>query len=103
MKRVSWSMKEVIGDAERYTMRKLIICTRQNKLRNVEWTDGVSGQRHAPDAFYPRERTAGNHLIGGLVGLRASLDTDAGGKVLCLCRLSNPCNLDLKSVVKTLY
>jgi hypothetical protein len=31
--------------------------------------DGVSGQLHAPAALYPRERTPGNHWIGGLVGL----------------------------------
>jgi hypothetical protein len=38
------------------------------------------GQRHASAALYPRERTPGAHLIGGLVGLRAGLDTEARGK-----------------------
>jgi len=41
---------------------------------------GVSGQRHAPAALYPRERTPGTHWIGGWVGLRAGLDTEARGK-----------------------
>jgi hypothetical protein len=36
----------------------------------------VSGQRHAP-------------ATGGCVGLRAGLDTEATGKILCLCRGSN--------------
>ena len=33
----------------------------------------VSGQRHAPAAIYPRERT-GIHFTGGWVGPRAGLD-----------------------------
>jgi hypothetical protein len=37
---------------------------------------GVSGQRHAPTALYPRGRTPGTHWIGGWVGLRAGLDTE---------------------------
>jgi hypothetical protein len=35
--------------------------------------EGVRGQRHAPAAFYPRER-AGIHSTGGWVGPRAGLD-----------------------------
>jgi len=50
---------------------------------------GVSGQRHAPAALYPRERTPGTHWIGGWVGLRAGLDTEAREKILCLFRESN--------------
>jgi len=34
---------------------------------------GVSGQQHAPAAFYPRER-AGTHFTAGWVGHRAGLD-----------------------------
>ena len=34
---------------------------------------GVSGQQHAPAAFYPRERT-GTHFTVGWVGPRAGLD-----------------------------
>jgi hypothetical protein len=44
--------------------------------------DGVSGQRHAPAALYPRERTPGIHQRGGWVGLRAGLNTEARGKTL---------------------
>jgi hypothetical protein len=38
----------------------------------------------------PKERTPGTHWIGGWLGLRAGLDTDARGKILCLSRGSNP-------------
>jgi hypothetical protein len=41
---------------------------------------GVSGQRHAPDALYPRERTPGTHCIGGWVGPTAGLDARAKEK-----------------------
>jgi hypothetical protein len=30
---------------------------------------GVSGQRHTPVTYYPRERTPGTHWIGDWVGL----------------------------------
>jgi hypothetical protein len=40
--------------------------------------------------FTPRERTPSTHCTGGWVGLRASLDTEARGKILCLCRGSKP-------------
>jgi hypothetical protein len=36
--------------------------------------DGVSGQRHAPAALYPRKRTPDAHRIGVWVGLKADLD-----------------------------
>jgi hypothetical protein len=49
--------------------------------------DEVSGQRHAPVALYPRERIPGSHRIGSL---RTGLYTEATGKILCLCRASNP-------------
>jgi hypothetical protein len=42
--------------------------------------------------FNPGKRTPSTHCIGGWVGLRAGLDTEAIGKILCLCRLSNPGN-----------
>jgi hypothetical protein len=41
---------------------------------------GVSGQRHAPAALYPRGKDPGTHCTGGWVGPRAGLDTEAGGK-----------------------
>jgi hypothetical protein len=43
--------------------------------------DAVSGQRYAPAAFYPRERTPGSHCRGGWVSPRAGVDTENRGKV----------------------
>jgi hypothetical protein len=40
--------------------------------------------------FTPGERTPGTHCAGGWVGPRASLDTEATGKILCPRRGSNP-------------
>jgi hypothetical protein len=51
---------------------------------------GVSGQRHAPAALYPGERTPGTHWIGHWVGPRAGLDAGTIRKILCPCRGSNP-------------
>jgi hypothetical protein len=36
------------------------------------------------------ERTPGTHWIGGWMGLRAGMNTEARGIILCLCRGSNP-------------
>jgi hypothetical protein len=52
--------------------------------------DGVSGQRHALAVLYPWERTPGTHWIRGWVGHRAGQDTEARGKILCLCWGLNP-------------
>jgi hypothetical protein len=52
--------------------------------------DGVSGQRHAPAALYPWEGTPGTQWIRGWVSLIAGLDTEARGKIPCLCRGSKP-------------
>jgi hypothetical protein len=49
-----------------------------------------SGQRHAQAALYPQERNPGTHWVGDWVGLRAGLDTEARGKILCLCQGSSP-------------
>jgi hypothetical protein len=43
---------------------------------------GVSGQRHAPAALYPRGKDPGTHCTRGWVGPRAGLDTEAKGKTL---------------------
>jgi hypothetical protein len=43
---------------------------------------GANGERHAPSALYPRERTPGTHCTGGWVDPRAGLDTQARGKIL---------------------
>jgi hypothetical protein len=53
--------------------------------------DGVSGQHHALGALYPWEKTAGTHWIGGCVALRAGMDTEVTGKIICLCQGLNPC------------
>jgi hypothetical protein len=59
----------------------------------------VSAQCHAPAALCPGERTPGTHSTGGRVGLRAGLDTETRGKVLCPCRVSNPDCPVVQSVV----
>jgi hypothetical protein len=59
-------------------------------LLETSTLDGVSGQRLAPAALYPWERTHGTHWKGDWEGLRASLDTEARGKILCLCRGWSP-------------
>jgi hypothetical protein len=51
---------------------------------------GVSGQRHAPAALCPGERTPGTHCTGSWVVPRGGLDTEVRGKILCPYRGSNP-------------
>jgi hypothetical protein len=51
--------------------------------------DGVRGQGHAPAALYSRERTPSTHCVGGSVCLGVGLDSEARGKTLCLCQVSN--------------
>jgi hypothetical protein len=51
---------------------------------------GVSGQGHASSALYPHERAPGTHWLGGWLGPRAGLDTEARGKILSLCWRSHP-------------
>jgi hypothetical protein len=43
---------------------------------------GVSGQRYAPSALYPRAKDLSTHCTGGWMGPRAGLDTEARGKIL---------------------
>jgi hypothetical protein len=61
---------------------------------------GVSGQRHAPAALYPGERTPGTHWTGGWMSLRAGLDTEVKGKISYLCRGSNLDRLVVQSVAR---
>jgi hypothetical protein len=49
---------------------------------------GVSGQRHAPAALYPRGKDIRYPLDRRRVGPRAGLDTEARGKIICPCRES---------------
>jgi hypothetical protein len=53
---------------------------------------GMSSQRHAPAAFYLGERTPppSTHCTGSWVDLRAGLDTETRGNILCHYRGSNP-------------
>jgi hypothetical protein len=44
----------------------------------------MSGQRHAPVAFYPPGKNPGIHWIGGSVGPRAGLDMEDTAIVLKL-------------------
>jgi hypothetical protein len=59
---------------------------------------GVSGQCHALAVLYPWERTTSTHWIGGWEGLRAGLDIEAKGKILCLCQGSKPGHLVAQSI-----
>jgi hypothetical protein len=61
---------------------------------------GVSDQRHAPAALYPRGKDPGTHCTGGWVGPRAGLDTEARGKILCPRRGSNPDRPVVQPVVR---
>jgi hypothetical protein len=50
--------------------------------------------------FKPWERTHGTHCTGGWVGPRAGLDTEAGGKIRCPWRESNPDRPVVQPVVR---
>jgi hypothetical protein len=50
--------------------------------------------------FTPRERNPGINWTGGWVGLRAGLGKEVRGKILCLCRGSNPDSPVVQSVVR---
>jgi hypothetical protein len=51
---------------------------------------GISGQRQATAALYPRERTPGTHCTGGWVEVVDGLNTEAREKILCFCRYRTP-------------
>jgi hypothetical protein len=51
-------------------------------------------------SFTPGERRPVTLRIGGWVGLTAGLDTEARGKILCLCWGSNPDRAVVQSVVR---
>jgi hypothetical protein len=55
---------------------------------------------HAGCALHPGKGTPGTHWIGGWVSLRAGPDTEATGKVLCLCQRWNLSHLVVQSLVR---
>jgi hypothetical protein len=62
---------------------------------------GVSAQHHAPAALLPPGKgPPGTHWTGGWVGPRASLDTEARGKIVCPRRESNPDRPVVQPVVR---
>jgi hypothetical protein len=62
--------------------------------------DGDEWSASRPGCAFPPERTHGTHWTGVWVGLRASLDTEDRGKILFLCRGSNPGRPVVHSVVR---
>jgi hypothetical protein len=61
---------------------------------------GVSGHRHDPTALYPRGKDPRYPLDRRLGGLRAGLDKEDRGKILCPCRGWNPDRPVVQSVGK---
>jgi hypothetical protein len=51
-------------------------------------------------ALPPGKGPPGTHCIGGWVDLRAGLDTEVRGKILCPCRGSNPDRPVVQPVVR---
>jgi hypothetical protein len=64
-------------------------------LDRGEWSVSRPGR-----ALPPGERTPGTHCTGGWVGPRAGLDKECRGKILCLCRGSNPDRPVVQPVVR---
>jgi hypothetical protein len=64
-------------------------------LDGGEWSASHPGR-----AFTPGERNPGTRCTGGWVGPRAGLDTEVRGKILCLCRGSNPDRPVVQPVVR---
>jgi hypothetical protein len=62
-----------LGGEEVYLLLILDLGTREG------WVVSVTPRPR----FSPGERTPGTHCTGGWVGLRAGLDTEATGKILC--------------------
>jgi hypothetical protein len=58
---------------------------------------GVSGQRHAPAALYPRGKDLRYPLYRGWVGPRAGPDTAARGKIICEISSSHGGEYDVQS------
>jgi hypothetical protein len=65
-------------------------------LDGVEWSASPPGRALSRG----NARPLGTHCTGGWVGLRAGLDTEVRGKILCPCRGSNPDRPVVQSVVR---
>jgi hypothetical protein len=63
-------------------------------LDGGEWSAWRSGRT------LPREKDPSTHCTGGWVGLRAGLDTEVRGQILCPSRGSNPDRPVVQSVVR---
>jgi hypothetical protein len=64
-------------------------------LNAGEWSASRPGRALPPGKGPPR-----THCTGGWVGPRAGLDTEARGKILCLCWVSNLDRLVVQSVAR---
>jgi hypothetical protein len=82
---------EALGGERKYSSYSFTT----SALDGGEWSASRPGR-----AFTPGERTPGTHCTGGWVGPRAGLDTEARGKILCLCRESNPDRPVVQPVVR---
>jgi hypothetical protein len=74
------SIEAHVGD-RRYSSSSFLT----SALEGGEWSASRPGR-----ALPLGEWTPGTHCIGGWVGPRAGLDAEVRGKILCLCRGSNP-------------
>jgi hypothetical protein len=79
-----------LGGEEVYLLLILDLGTRWG------WVVSVTPRPH----FGPGVGTPGTHCTGGWVGPRAGLDTEATGKVVYLCRGSNPDRPVVQSAVR---
>jgi hypothetical protein len=82
---------EALGGERRYSSYSFST----SALDGGEWSASRPGR-----AFTPGERTPGTHCTGGWVGLRAVLDTEVRGKILCPRRESNPDRPVVQPVVR---
>jgi hypothetical protein len=62
--------------------------------------DGGEWSAPRPGRALPHGKDPGTHYTGGWVGLKAGLDTEARGKILCPCRGSNPDRPVVQSVAR---
>jgi hypothetical protein len=75
---------------EKYSSYSFLI----SALDGSEWSASLPRRTLPPS---PPGKDPGTHWIGGCVGLRAGLDTEARGKIFCLCRGSNPGRVKYKA------